>query len=447
MVHLGALGASVLGRFASFNRSRLRLIVACGAAAGVAAAYGAPIAGALFVAEIVLGTMAIHTVGPLLLAAAVSSFTVNALGGHLVSYTLPSVPSFGIEAMLPILVLGIVAGFGAPYFLKFLDLFRGAFKKTGWPEPWRLGTGGLLLGVILIFMPVVAGNGYNVVASLLGASWPWHAVLLVLLMKLLATALTVGSGAVGGVFTPTLFMGAVVGTLFGQVLEWTLPGFALPLFLYAAVGMGAFLAAGTGAPLMAILMVFEMTRSYALVLPLMPACVLAYFVARAVAQVAMYDVTLVRERDTNLRNRLRDTLIGDLIKPAVTVVATATPVKVVLQRFSEYPVRYWYVVDEDSIFQGVIAQQDITTLLLGRGDIEDKTAGDILRLDFVKPLHPDMSLDAAQDIFVNFTGERVPVVSHGDAPKLLGVVYKSDLLEKYFALKKSLDSGGDSVHI
>ena len=128
-------------------------------------------------------------------------------------------------------------------------------------------------------------------------------------------------------------------------------------------------------------------------------------------------------------------------------MATATPVKVVLQRFSEYPVRYWYVVDEDSIFQGVIAQQDVTGLLLGQGDIEDKTAGDILRLDFVKPLHPDMSLDAAQDIFVNFTGERIPVVSHGEAPKLLGVVYKSDLLEKYFALKKSLDSGGDSVHI
>ncbi len=447
MVHLGALGASVLGRFAPFNRSRLRLIVACGAAAGVAAAYGAPIAGALFVAEIVLGTMAIHTVGPLLLAAAVSSFTVSALGGHLLSYTLPPVPAFGIDAMLPMLVLGVCAGFGAPYFLKFLDLFRGAFKKTGWSEPWRLGLGGLLLGAILVFMPLVAGNGYNVVASLLSTSWPWHAVLLVLLLKLLATALTVGSGAVGGVFTPTLFMGAVVGTLFGQALEWLFPGFALPMFVYAAVGMGAFLAAGTGAPLMAILMVFEMTHSYALVLPLMLACVLAYFVARAVAEVAMYEVTLVRERDTHLRNRLRDTLIGDLIKPAVTVVATATPVKVVLQRFSEYPVRYWYVVDEDSIFQGVIAQQDVTGLLLGQGDIEDKTAADILRLDFVKPLHPDMSLDAAQDIFVNFTGERIPVVTHGDAPKLLGVVYKSALLEKYFALKKSLDSGGDSVHI
>lgn len=447
MVHLGALGASFLGRFAPFNRSRLRLIVACGAASGVAAAYGAPVAGALFVAEIVLGTMAIHTVGPLLLAAAVSSLTIYALGGHLVSYVLPPVPAMGLGVMLPMLVLGIVSGLGAPYFLKFLDLFRTAFKKTGLAEPWRLGLGGLLLGAILVFLPSVSGNGYGVVSSLLTTQWPWHAVLLILLCKLLATAFTVGSGAVGGVFTPTLFMGAVVGTLFGHVLGWVVPAFTLPLFVYAAVGMGAFLAAGTGAPLMAILMVFEMTHSYALVLPLMLACVLAYFVARAVAEITMYEVTLVRERDAVLRNRLRDTLIGDLIKPAVTVVATATPVQVVLQQFAEYPVRYLYVVDEDSVFQGVIAQQDITGLLLGQGDIEDKTAADILRLDFVKPLYPDMSLDAAQALFVSFSGERLPVVSHGDTPKLLGVVYKSALLEKYFALKKSLDSGGDSVHI
>lgn len=447
MVHLGAMGASLLGRVISFNRSRLRLIVACGAAAGVAAAYGAPIAGALFVAEIVLGTMAIHTVGPLLIAAGVSSLTMQALGDHTVSYTVPQLPMVDALTVLPLLLLGILAGVAAPYFLKWLDLSRLAFKKTGLGLPSRLALGGLLLGVMLVFLPAVAGNGYSVVSSMLNTAWPWYAVLLMLVCKLLSTGFTVGSGAVGGVFTPTIFVGAAFGTLFGQVLALVAPSLALSPYLYTAVGMGAFLSAGTGAPLMAVLMIFEMTHSFTLVLPLMLASVLAYFVARAIAEVTIYEVTLTRERDAVLRHRLRSTLLGDLIKPAVTVVSTPTPVSVALQLFSDYPVRYVYVVDEDSVFKGVIAQQDLTHLLRTQSDIAETTAGDVLRLDFVKPLHPDMSLDEAQETFVQYPGERLPVVTRGDEPKLLGVVYKSSVLETYFAMKRSLDSGGDSIYL
>lgn len=446
MVHLGAMGASILGRFFSFNRSRLRLIVACGAAAGVAAAYGAPIAGALFVAEIVLGTMAIQTVGPLLIAAGVSSLTVSTLANHKVSYTVPDLPMVDAVTVLPLLLLGVLSGVAAPYFLKGLDFSRSLFKRTGLALPLRLALGGALLGVLLVFLPAVSGNGYSVVSSLLNTPWPWYAVLFIIVFKLLATAFTVGSGAVGGVFTPTIFVGAAVGTLFGQVLAWVAPSLALSPYLYAAVGMGAFLSAGTGAPLMAVLMIFEMTHSFTLVLPLMLASVLAYFVARAIAEVAIYEVTLTRERDVLLRNRLRNTLLGDLVKPAVTVVSTPTPVSVALQMFNDYPVRYVYVVDEDSVFQGVIAQQDLTNLLRTQSDVSETTAGDVLRLDFVKPAHPDMSLDEAQEMFVNFLGERLPVVTRGDQPKLLGVVYKSSVLETYFAMKRSLDSGGDSIY-
>src|SRR5690606_27478123 len=157
------------------------------------------------------------------------------------------------------------------------------------------------------------------------------------------------------------------------------------------------------------------------------------------------DVTVARERDALLRYQLRHTVIAQLVRPANTVVATSAPVSDALQMFLEYPVKYLYVVDEGNVFQGVIAQQDLTRLLLSQGEVQQMAAGEVLRLNFVKTLHPDMTLDEAQDYFVQFEGERLPVVTRDDAPRLLGVVYKSALLEKYSAIKKSLDASADAL--
>ncbi len=445
MVHLAALSASAIGRFTYFSTSRLRLLVACGAAAGVASAYGAPIAGALFVAEIVLGTMSMQSFGPLLIAAASANIVMRMTGHYQTTYAIADMPEIpGIE-VLPFVLLGALSGLTAPMFLKFLDFSRNRFKSTGLPLPARLALGGFLLGLLLIVVPEVAGNGYSVVFSLLHTPWTWYAVVLMLVCKVLATALTVGSGAVGGVFTPALFVGGAFGTLFGLVLGHLWPGMTAGIYMYTLVGMGSFLGAATSAPLMAILMIFEMTLSYQLVLPLMLACVVAYFVSRAVAEVAMYDVTVVRERDILLRQQLRHTLIDELLRPAATVVATTAPVRDALQMFQEYPVKYLYVVDEDNVYQGVIAQQDLTSLLLSQSDAQQKLAGEVLRRDFVKTLHPGMTLDQAQDYFVQFQGERLPVVSRDESPRLLGVVYKSSVLEKYSAIKRSMDASGEAM--
>ncbi|WP_237173584.1 ClcB-like voltage-gated chloride channel protein [Paracandidimonas lactea] len=445
MVHLGALGASCIGRFTYFSTARLRLLVACGAAAGVAAAYGAPIAGALFVAEIVLGTMTMQSFGPLMMAAATSNIVMRASGYYHTIYVMPDIPQIPAAQVLPFVFLGVVTGLGAPLFLKFIDTVKGVFKRSGLPLPLRMALGGLLLGAVLVFMPQVAGNGYSVVVGFLHQSFTWQAIALVLVCKILATALTVGSGAVGGVFTPALFVGGAVGTLFGMGMNLFWPEAQLPMYIYTLVGMGSFLGAATSAPLMAILMIFEMTLSYQIVLPLMLAGVVAYFISRAVAEVAMYDVTIVRERDKLLRLKLRQTLIRDLVRPADTVVKTSAPLSEAVRLFIEYPVRYLYVVNDDNVFQGVIAQGDLTGLLVGEGDLASKLAGDVLRRDYVKTLNADMSLDQAQEYFVEFRGERLPVVSGDEQPKLLGVVYKSAVLERYSALKRSMDASAEAM--
>ncbi|MGE4368491.1 MAG: ClcB-like voltage-gated chloride channel protein [Burkholderiaceae bacterium] len=445
MVHLASLSASIIGRFASFNTARLRLLTACGAAAGVAAAYGSPIAGALFVAEIVIGTMSMRSVGPLLVAAASANITMRVVGSYRTIYPMESMPEILPLQVLPFVALGVITGLCAPYFLRLLDLVRQGFRRTRLPLPLRLAAGGFLLGLLLLVVPQVAGNGFSVVYSLLHTSWTWQAVVFILLCKVAATAVTVGSGAVGGVFTPALFVGGAIGTLFGQLMQAVLPDMAAQTYMYTLVGMGSFLGAATSAPFMALLMIFEMTLSYQIVLPLMLACVVSFFVSRALAEVSMYNVTQVREKDSLLRYRLRNTRIDELIKPADTVVRPGATVGDALAMFLEYPVRYIYVVTEDNIFQGVVAQQDLTGLLLSQGDMKDKPVTELMRTDYLQPLHPGMTLDQAQDLFVSFRGERLPVLTREEQPRLLGVVYKSSVLERYSALKRSLDASPDTV--
>ena len=280
MVQLAAMVASVLGRLARFPRDRLRLLVAAGAAAGLAAAYKAPIAATLFVAEIVLGSIALEYIGPLIVASVIASVTVHDLLGYAPAYEIPPFTLVSNWELGFYLLLGLAAGHLAPIFLRLLEVAHHGFARLPLPLAWRLAVGGLMVGGISVYEPQVWGNGYSVVATVLHSPWPWQALLTVLLLKMLATAATHGSGAIGGAFTPTLFVGALLGALFGTLIHAVLPAATGSASAYAVVGMGAMLAATTHAPLMAILMVLEMTLDYPVVLPLMLAVVTAHYTAK-----------------------------------------------------------------------------------------------------------------------------------------------------------------------
>lgn len=298
MVQLAAMVASALGRLGRFPRDRLRLLVAAGAAAGLAAAYNAPIAATLFVAEIVLGSIALEHIGPLIIAAVIASATVHDIFGYAPVYEIPAFSLVSDWELALYLLLGVAAGHVAPAFLHLLVRAHELFGKLPQIMALRLGLGGLLVGAISVYEPQVWGNGYSVVNSVLRSPWAWQALLTVLVLKMLATAATHGSGAIGGAFTPTLFVGAMLGALFGSAAHVLLPAGTASPSAYAVVGMGAMLAGATHAPLMSILMVFELTMDYQIVLPLMLAAITAHYTARAYAGVRpMYaDSLLPREK-------------------------------------------------------------------------------------------------------------------------------------------------------
>jgi len=293
MVQLAAATGSWIGQLGRFDGDDLRLLLACGAAAGFAAAYDAALSGAIFIAEIVYGTLAIRRLGPLMVASVVANVTVHQVLGYEPVYKIPPLHVASLWELPLFLLMGLALGALAPLFMGVLDGARRLARRLPLGLPLRLALGGLIVGAISAWRRQVWGNGYSVVNDVLHTPWPLLLVFTVLIAKVLATAATTGSGAVGGVFTPTIFVGAMLGMLAGSVAHALWPGSSMPV-VYAVIGMGAFLAATTHAPLMSFLIVFEMTLEYQLVPALMLSCLAAYHVSRAIRPQSIYHEALHR---------------------------------------------------------------------------------------------------------------------------------------------------------
>lgn len=408
-----------LGRWQKVPVPRRRLYVACGASAGIATAYDAPIAGAMFVAEIVLRSLAIESLGPLIVAAVAANVVVGAWTDYAPVYHMPAIV---LEHGAPTLVLaslGLIAGLLAPAYLALLDGGRSLFGRWQGPLWQKLAVGGLLAGAFSVYHPGVWGNGYSVVNGVLQGTWLWQALLLILFLKMLAATATVGSGAVGGIFTPTLFAGAVVGALFGAALQAWLPGL-IPIPAAVAVGMGAFLAACTHAPLMSILMLFEMTESYGIVVPLMAACVLGYSVSRLLRDRSIYALANDAAHHAPVLTMASDLLRDD---PPVTVLGQT--MLELEQVFSRRRWQHVYVIDDAAVFRGAVSLHDFAPAFSAASDRSQPWPAQLLRTDYpyVRATAPLWQL---LETFAEHPGERLPVLDQRGG--LAGYLTKTDLM-------------------
>jgi len=427
MVQLAALLGSKLGLASRAPVPRRRLLVACGAAAGISAAYNAPIAGALFVAEIVIGSIAMESFGPLLVASVTANVTIHRFLGFGPVFAVPHMVFGANWELLFYGLLGVVIGHLAPPFLALLEWAKRQF--AGWPVPIyvRLGAGGLIVGLVSLAYPQVWGNGYSVVGTILDGQLAGWLLLAVFVAKVLSTTATVGSGGVGGIFTPTLFLGASVGALAGALLHLALPGALSTPEAYALVGMGAFLAATTHAPLMSILMIFEMTMDYEVVLPLMLACVTAYFTAKAYRHGrSAYHESLQPERaDSQVEWRLRT--IQALVKPAAAVVRDDVTVRQALDGLPRRAVQAVYVVDEAGQLLSAFEPRDVLARVR-RGEVAPDEAVSRVAMPVPFVLTPEMSLAGALDGFLQQQKKVLPVTAGYWHTTLLGEVSRHDLL-------------------
>jgi len=287
MILLAALAASFFARRFT-PKFEWKLWIACGAAAGMASAYHAPLAGSLFIAEILFGTLMLASLGPVVIAAVVALLTTQLLApgaGTLYAVHLSGILTAADYALL--VAMGLVAGLCGPLLMWLMAFSHGLFLRLKLSPPWQLALGGAIVGLLSLLTPKVWGNGYSVVQAFLLAPPLLSVIAGVFVCKLLAVLASSGSGAPGGVFTPTLFVGMATGMLFAQLFALWLPGSETAILLGLA-GMATLLAATTHAPIMSALMVCEMTGQYFLLPGLLVACVVASVLSRTLRHDSIY---------------------------------------------------------------------------------------------------------------------------------------------------------------
>ncbi|NKF22874.1 ClcB-like voltage-gated chloride channel protein [Solimonas sp. C16B3] len=436
MVQLAALSGSLTGRRWA-DLTTLRLCTACGAAAGLASVYHTPLAGAMFVAEVVLGSITVEGLIPLFASAAAATFTMHALGNGGAPFALVQrAPVFdGLDLML-LLPIGIMAGLLGPPFLMLLARSRRLFAALPWPLPLRMAFGGLLMGAITIVVPEVCGNGYAPILSILHDASMSVPVAWVLVAKITATLLIVGSGAVGGIFTPSLFIGAALGSVIAGAAQFLpLSGHA-DTALLALVGMGAFMAAVSRAPLMAILMVFEMTMDATLLLPLMCGSVVAYAVSSLLpVPSSLYSVLDRRRLKLSEIREYEGTPLAALVRPPTQTLTPDDTLSDALENFRRGRRRYLHVIDAQGRFVGALSLHRVYDVLYRTPAASSSPVRDYVEADFLV-LPADRTLAQAWDVLTQHPIEWLPVVDDLRQRHMLGVISRREILSHANELRR-----------
>lgn len=433
MLRLGAAVSSWLGAKAGLSTRRLKILLGCGAAAGFAAAYNVPIGGSLFAMEVILGSFALEIFGPIVVAAVFATLLARAAESAAPIYAAPSYSLVSPLEIFAHLGLGIVGGVAAVVFVLGVRGFARLFRKFALvPPALRPVIGMAMLAGFAVIAPEVLGNGFTTITGALQERMPLKVLALLALLKVLATALTAGSGCPGGHFTPSLCFGALVGGAYGEVIHSVFPHATASSGAYAAVGMAAVAAGSSHAPLSAILMLFEFTGNYDLVLPLMAAAIVSSFVAKWLYPYSIYTEPLQR-RGVELSWRMEEAALAglevrDLARDDPDVLHPDDPYAKLVDRFLATRRQRLFVVDRERKLVGSISLHDIKHALRETDDLAHLLALD-LSVPVPATLRPEDRLHRAAEILARSDFERLPVV---DAEgHLVGVLAKRDLLAVY----------------
>jgi len=434
MALLASAIGSYSGRRVHLSTRQLRVLVCAATAAALAAVYNAPIGGSLFAMEILIGNFALEVLGPVVVVSVISTLVYRSCMGNLPRFDVPHYDLVSTWEFFPYLVLGLLAGVLSILFVRALFGSQDLFEKIRLPNWLKPAIGMLLVGVIGIWWPHVFGNGFEVVNSTLREQFPIKLLMVLVLMKILASALSFGCGGAGGLFTPSLMVGALLGGSFGYGVHLLFPTVTAGHGAYALVGMGGVLAGVTHAPLTAIMMIFEQTNNYQIVLPLMFVCIVSHFTTRLLKAGSLEEESLRRRGivmptgpEASIMQSLR---VEDILHEDVHAIRQTAAFSTVVEQFFKESYNNIYVIDSAGRFLGAIRLHSVKDMLHQGESLSSVIADDLVDSSF-EFLTPRQNLADAMDIFWRENAERLPVINNATDRKLVGWISKRDLLGVY----------------
>jgi CIC family chloride channel protein len=430
-VQIGAGIASVLGRHFGLRASTVRALVPMGCAAALAAAFNTPIAAVLFSLEEVLGDLHAPVLGAVVVSSATSWMFLHLILGdeplfHVPSYHLVHPMEFGIYA-----ILGVIGGLGSVVFVKLLLHLRAWFRRmpkwTGWLQP---AIGGLAVGLMGWFVPEVLGVGYDYVEKVLGGDLALKTVVLLAVLKIVATATCYGSGNAGGIFGPSLFIGAMIGGAVGSVAHAWFPAQTAGPGAYALIGMGTAFAGIVRTPLTSVIMIFEMTRDYSIIVPLMISNLISFLVSYGLQRQPIYEA-LAHQEGVNLpagesRDQLERLQAGNYMQLGTRAFPPELDLSSAVQRLKDARVTAWPVAEDCQII-GMARLGDMG----GPDGDPSGEAKDVVKHSDFPYIYPDESLSLALEKMGAAGVDALPVVSRANYRQILGVLTLPDILNAY----------------
>jgi CIC family chloride channel protein len=434
IVQIGSALGSSLGQTLKLPTGLLRTLLAAGAAGGIAATFNAPIAGVVFSLEVLLRDFSARAFSLLVLASVTATVISRALLGNAPAFSVPPYELVSPWELLFYAVLGVAAALVARGFIWLLYRCEDLFDGWAIPEYLKPVVGGLGVGLIGLGLPQVFGVGYDTVEQVLQSPVPVWLLGALVVGKLAATSLTLGSGGSGGVFSPSLFMGAALGRGVGEFFRWAYPGVTAFPGAYALVGMAAMFSGAAHAPITSVLILFEMTGDYRIILPLMTSVVISTLVSHFLSGETIYTIKLRRRGIDILKPPAPDPLaqvkVSDVMRRDVVTLAEDVPFDAVVDHVRTHPYTSFPVIDRGGRLRGVLGYNELRGMLTGERPEPPVLARDLMRAP--PPVcYPDDTLTEVTEKFRLTDIGRLPVVSRDDPDTIVGVISHTDVLGAY----------------
>ena len=434
IVQVGAAIGSWVGKRIGASSERVRLLIGCGTAAAIASAFNAPLGGLIFSIEVIMGDFNIKVFSPLIFSAVIATVTARHMEGDVPVFQLPNYSLVSSWEFIFFVILGILCGLLAALLYKIYFKMTDVFENIKVHPVLKPAIGGIAVGFIGIVFPNVLGNGYESMDMVLTGNMGLMLAFFLIFVKMFATSLTIGSNGSGGMFAPALFIGSMMGGVFGMVLNTLLPDYTGPSGAYALVGMGAVMSAAAHAPLSNILMVFELTNNYQIILPIMLACISATFTYSYFLPNSIYHEKLKRKgvslwegRESRIMEGIK---VKDVMLKEFETIPENLPFKKILSLVKSSKELYFHTVDEKGRLTGILSVQDMREFLFEAGLADIVIAKELAKQDMII-IHPEESLNDAMNKFSIKDLDELPVVTRGKVAKIIGVIKRKDVINSY----------------